>query len=151
MNDNGTGLPTFALLIVGSRTITDYDFVRKKIDTLTEQIRKKYRLLIVSGGCPRGVDAFAERYARENGLGIKVIKADWRAGKKAGYERNEEMHKFIAAYDHRGCIAFWDNTLDAKTGKPISRGTLHSIELAKKYNNEIRFIVYKRRKEGQAE
>lgn len=124
----------FALLIVGSRSITDYRLVRDKIDKLIAPIRDKYRFIVVSGGA-RGVDSLAKDYARENGMEFHEMPADFdRYGKRAGYIRNEEMHRFISGYKHRGCVAFW-------SGKPESKGTLHSIELASKYNNPIRFVV----------
>ena len=58
--------------------------------------------------------------------------ADWnRYGKSAGYRRNEEMHLFIASpsYRKRGCACFWDMR---------SKGTQHSLGLAKKYCNPIK-------------
>ncbi len=48
---------------------------------------------IVSGGCPRGADRFAELYARAHGLPIIIFHADWsRHGRTAGFVRN----KYIA-------------------------------------------------------
>ena len=43
------------------------------------------------------------------------------------------MHEYIAQFPNRGVVALWD-------GK--SKGTLHSIELAKQYDNPIKFIDY---------
>lgn len=44
---------------------------------------------IVSGGCPRGGDAFAEQIADFCGIPIKVHNADWkRYGRGAGFKRN---------------------------------------------------------------
>ena len=124
--------PVFALLVVGSRTVTDYDFVKEKIDQATAPYRNSHEILIVSGGAD-GADSLAERYARENGLSMKVMKADWgKYGKRAGYIRNEQMHRFIAGYSRRGCLAFWD-------GK--SRGTQHSFSLAEKFSNPIKVIM----------
>ena len=89
----------------------------------------------MSGGAD-GVDTLAERYAEENHFAFRKMPADWnRYGKRAGYIRNDEMHRFISGFEHRGCIAFWDGR---------SKGTLHSIELAKKYGNPIRLIRSKR-------
>lgn len=48
---------------------------------------------IVSGGCPKGGDRFAEIIAQENGIPIIIFYADWKhKGKCAGFIRN----KFIA-------------------------------------------------------
>lgn len=114
------------LLIVGSRSITDY--------ALVSSVLKEYcnsETMIVSGGAD-GADSLAERYADENNLKKVIMKADWnKYGKRAGYIRNAEMHKYISQYENRLCIAFWD-------GK--SKGTAHSFELAKKYKTPIKII-----------
>lgn len=55
-------------------------------------------------------------------------------GKKAGFIRNEQMHRYIASKQDRGVIAFWDGE---------SKGTFQSFDLSKKYNNQIRVIKYK--------
>ncbi len=44
---------------------------------------------IISGGCSKGGDRFAEKIARENNIPILVIPANWkRDGKVAGLMRN---------------------------------------------------------------
>lgn len=111
------------LLVVGSRSITDYEFIK---NTLGEYCDSD--TVIVSGGA-KGVDSFAERYADENNLQKVIMKADWdRYGKRAGYIRNAEMHKFISDKEDKLCIAFWDGN---------SKGTAHNFILAKQYNNPI--------------
>lgn len=121
---------TFALLIVGSRTMTDYSLFRKKTDKLIAPLRQKYNFLIVSGGA-KGADSLAEKYAKENGFGVKIFPADWKSGPSAGYRRNEKMHEYISRFERRGCIAFWDG---------ISRGTAHSFSLASRYSNPLMVI-----------
>lgn len=123
---------TFALLIVGSRNMTNYSLFKKETDRLIVDVREKYRILIVSGGA-RGADSLAERYAKENGFSLKVIPVKWNGpnDKAAGFRRNEQMHRFIAQYEHRGCIAFWNGT---------SPGTTHSFVLAPKYNNKLKVV-----------
>ena len=45
--------------------------------------------VLVSGGCPKGGDHFAERIAKERGLTITIHYPDWNGrGKGAGFERN---------------------------------------------------------------
>ena len=118
----------FYLLVVGSRSITDYDLVRSYLDALVLTDLVNFDIVIVSGGA-KGVDSMAERYAEERGFDKVVIKADWnRFGKSAGYRRNAEMHKFIAQFPNRACIAFWD-------GK--SKGTAHNFDLVKQYNTPL--------------
>lgn len=125
----------FFCMIIGSRTFLDYEFLTEKTDHLLSDVAKNMHITIVSGGAD-GADKLAERYARDKGYRFLVFNADWNRGKKAGYERNERMHKFLSTVTKkyggkRGVIAFWD-------GK--SKGTAQSFELAKKYNNPIRVI-----------
>ncbi len=116
------------LLIVGSRSINDYLFVKNYLNNL---IRSRYHdksIVVVSGGA-KGVDSLAERWADENCYQKIIMPADWdEHGKLAGYIRNEQMHKFVSTKTNRLVVAFWD-------GK--SKGTAHSFCLAKKYNNEL--------------
>ena len=122
------------LMIVGSRTITDFLFVRNYMNNL---IRERFRgcsITVVSGGA-KGVDSLAERWADENCYNKVVIRADWdKYGKRAGYLRNEEMHKFIADKENRLIVAFWDGE---------SKGTAQNFGLAKQYGNEIIIVMNK--------
>ena len=103
------------LAVVGSRSITDYSFIKRLLDRKLDSIE-----CIISGGA-RGVDTLAERWANENRIPIKVFPADWdRWGKRAGYIRNETIIKECDI-----CLAVWDGQ---------SKGTLHSVTLCKKYN-----------------
>ena len=118
----------FYLLIVGSRTFTNYE---KLNSTCTALLANYSEVTIVSGGA-RGADALAERFAREHGYLLTVFNADWETyGKSAGYRRNERMHKHIAQYPNRGCVAFWDGQ---------SKGTQHNFALAKKYCTQLRIV-----------
>ena len=118
----------FYCLVAGSRNWSNYEVMRERLDYF---LQNHEQVIIVSGGA-RGADALAERYARERGYGLKVFPAQWDTyGKRAGYLRNEEMHKYISAHEKRGVICFWDG---------VSKGTAHNFELAKKYNNPLRII-----------
>ena len=74
---------------------------------------------IVSGGA-RGVDEYAEAWAKLKGVKSKIFKPDWSLGKSAGAIRNRKIVDYCDQL-----IAFWD-------GK--SKGTLISIEMAKSAN-----------------
>ena len=122
---------TLYLLIVGSRSITNYNQVGPVLDDLIKDLSyTKY--VVVSGGAS-GVDYLAELWAEKHGFEKIIFKADWkRDGKQAGFIRNEEMHKFISQY--KGLVVvFWD-------GK--SKGAAHNFDLAVKYNNSlIKYMV----------
>lgn len=119
---------TFFCLVAGSRTFGDYERLRQTLDYI---LQYQNRIVIVSGGA-EGTDTMAERYADERHLPCIVMRADWeKYGKKAGYLRNEAMHRFLAKQKKRGVVLFWDGQ---------SRGTQHSFTLAKIYNNPMRLI-----------
>lgn len=121
----------FFCLVVGSRTFHDYDLLCGKLDFMLQNQGGK--IIIVHGG-GKGADMLAERYAKYRAYDEIVFPADWKKyGKKAGYIRNREMHEFISHFKKRGVVAFWD-------GK--SKGTAHSFELAKEFNNDIKVVRF---------
>lgn len=68
---------------------------------------------VVSGGA-RGVDRLGERYGREHGLIVTVMKADWEQhGGRAGFLRNGDMALYGDCL-----VAVWDG---------VSRGTRNMI------------------------
>jgi hypothetical protein len=113
------------LAVIGSRTFGDFELLSKSLDEFNDHSKIT---LIVSGGA-RGADSLAERYAKERGIEVKVFLPDWeRFGKSAGFRRN---HDIIAECD--ACIAFWDGS---------SKGTLSSIELARKKGARVEIIKF---------
>lgn len=80
--------------------------------------------VIVSGGCPVGVDRMARNAARESGRPLVEHLADWkRYGRSAGFRRNPTV---VADVDK--VHAWWD-------GK--SRGTKHTIDIATKAGKPV--------------
>lgn len=76
------------LLISGSRNYTDEAFIEKQIDWA---IAGKKDVVIIHGGCPRGVDAAVDAIAKRRGWVVDVYPADWSLGCRAGPMRNAEM------------------------------------------------------------
>ena len=76
--------------IVGSRrrnSQTDYALVYNTFENLYEPGDH-----IVSGGCPQGGDAFAERIAKQRQIPIIIHYAQWdRLGRSAGFARNGDI------------------------------------------------------------
>lgn len=107
------------IAIVGSRDYQDLGAIKEAVAKIAANIPDAE---IVSGGA-RGVDTIAVDEARRLGLKTKVFPADWdNLGKAAGYIRNEQ----IILYSDK-VLAFWDG---------VSKGTKHSIDLAKKHNKQ---------------
>ena len=95
--------PTKYVLIAGCRSFEDYSVAKKYIDMCLKNIRKEYKIIIISGGA-KGADKLGERYAHENRMKCIYYYPDWeRYGKSAGPRRNSETVK-IADY----VVFFWD-------------------------------------------
>lgn len=117
------------IVIAGSRNYNNYEKAKTFIDFCIKNIKEKYDLIFLSGGC-RGADALGERYAKENGYKIEIHPAEWQKYKNAaGPIRNKEMAK-ITDY----VICFWDGE---------SNGTRSKIEFAKKINKPIKIKLVK--------
>jgi hypothetical protein len=110
------------LAVIGSRDFGDYGLLKEKLNNI-ENIE-----LIVSGGAD-GADKLAEKYANEYKIPKEIIYPNWRKYvKKAGFLRNNTI---VEKSDK--VIAFWDR---------VSKGTEHSIKLAKKYNKLLDIINF---------
>lgn len=109
--------------VVGSRSFTDYELLKKTLDELYPNIT-----LIVSGGA-KGADSLSEQYADEEGIRKLIFKPDWeKHGKAAGFIRNRDI---VAESDM--VIAFHDGH---------SKGTANSIEHAKKMGKILKVILF---------
>jgi hypothetical protein len=108
------------LLIVGSRTITDFD-LNGHIPEDTE--------LIISGGA-KGMDTVAEKYADEHNIEKLIFLPQYQKyGRAAPIKRNEEMVDVADTV-----LAVWD-------GK--SRGTMYTLNYARKAGKGIIEITVK--------
>lgn len=108
--------------VVGSRSFTDYELLRKTLDSLPEIN------LIISGGA-NGADKLAEMYALEKGIKTTIYVPEWnKLGRSAGIVRNK-----IIVESSDMVIAFWDG---------VSPGTKNSIERATKAKKMLKVIKY---------
>lgn len=113
------------LIIAGSRSITDHDFVAAKLSQITANTRDDIEY-VVSGGA-RGVDLIGESWANGEDIPVRRFVPDWkRYGRSAGYRRNVEMAE-VGTH----LIAFWDGE---------SRGTKHMIDIARDKGLETRIV-----------
>ena len=101
------------VLVTGSRTWTDEQVIA---DALREHWHDGNALL-VTGACPRGADAIAERLWRSQGGLVERHPADWQTGRDAGMRRNAAM----VALGADVCLAF------IQDGSP---GATHAAQLA---------------------
>jgi len=115
------------LIIAGSRTFTNYQFLKDRLDKLLATVDEDIE--VVSGAC-RGVDKLGELYAREYGYPIKIFTPDWKKHKLgAGFKRNMQMGEYATH-----CVVFWDG---------ISKGAKHMIDIAQRLELVTRVIMVK--------
>ena len=105
------------LLIVGSRSITDFDltpYVPKGVD------------VIISGGAG-GIDSLAEKYADKKRLSKYILRPRYELyGRAAALKRNEEMVNMADSV-----LVIWDC---------FFKGTQYTIKYAKKTNKPMTVI-----------
>ncbi len=112
------------IVVAGCRYYKDYIEAEKYIDLCIDNLKKKYTLVFVSGGCS-GADFLGEKYDLNNNYFLEIYKAEWsKYGKMAGPLRNKRMAE-IGDY----FICFWD-------GK--SKGTKNLIENVRIKNKPLR-------------
>ena len=109
--------------VAGCRYYENYKEAKEYINFCISEIRKKYTIIFVLGGC-RGADALGKRYAAENGFETEIYPADWeKYGRAAGPKRNKKIAE-ISDY----IICFWDGKskgtkslliFTEKAGKPV--------------------------------
>ncbi len=112
------------LAVVGSR---DFPYRWMVYEYLSHQ-RLGYKAAdrVVSGGA-KGVDSWAADWALESGVETTVFLPDWeKYGKSAGYRRNVDIIN-----EATRVVAFQYNN---------SKGTQHSIDLAKKHGKPCEVI-----------
>lgn len=118
----------FRVIVAGTRTFDDYEFLCYHCDYFLSEMRKKRRIVIVSGRA-NGADQMGERYARERGYSLRTYPANWeRYGNRAGPIRNELM-----AQNADALIAYWDGR---------SPGTKNMIDTARDYGLLVRIKIY---------
>lgn len=131
-------------LVTGSRSWNDEKSMRETFNNAWRDWGPKSitRPVLLSGHCPKGADAIAERLWRDAGCEIITFPANWSThGRAAGFQRNQEMVDAAQVLREAGaqvlCTAFLD--LCRKPGCPkrdqeqlmphtpghFSHGTIH--------------------------
>lgn len=112
------------IAVLGSRTYSNEKYI---VDNILEVLKKEelsIESIVVFSGGAKGVDTIAVKSMKEMGARVNEIIPNWKKFKKsAGIIRNQ---KIVNEADI--VIAFWDGR---------SRGTKHSINLAKKYRRKL--------------
>lgn len=120
------------LAIVGSRTITDVNFVNRIFNCYKYCFGKPKK--VISGGA-KGIDTIGETWADNLKIEKQIFIPDWdKYGKKAGFIRNEDIIKNCDV-----CLAIWDGG---------SNGTKNDFELCEKYKKSLILFNMKEFKSG---
>ncbi|HET6916185.1 MAG TPA: SLOG family protein, partial [Acidimicrobiales bacterium] len=90
------------ILVTGSRDWADEQLVMDALYSAWVEYGSPTLWVLVSGACPTGADAIAERIAATGGATVERHPADWSQGRKAGPERNAAMVALGADL----CLAF---------------------------------------------
>lgn len=118
----------YTVAIIGSRTFTDFERADTAFQAHYLDADGNCWVERIVSGCARGADTIAEQLAEKYNVGFLGFPADWsRLGKGAGFARNKQI---IDACD--SVLCFWDG---------ISKGTAHSLSLAKKAKKNT-IIIY---------
>jgi hypothetical protein len=116
--------------VAGSRNMINANFVSENLLSYINKNNIDMTQIEIVSGCARGADKMGEIFAQKYNIKLKQFPANWDLyGKSAGYKRNEEMAKYATHL-----VAFWNGE---------SRGTLHMINLAAKYNLPTKVFSYK--------
>lgn len=121
------------IVIAGSRGFEDYEVLEQTLDHILDEQTDSIELV---SGHAKGADLLTERYAKENGLPIHIIKPDWKAyGRAAGPIRNRQMLDY-AMDESPLVVAFWDRK---------SKGTKNTIDTAKSLGIPVEIIHFPER------
>lgn len=120
------------LAVIGSRSFSNYQLLS---DTLYQRYTEtdslgacRWRIIEIISGAAHGADSLAAQFAREHGIALRELPADWeKHGKRAGFLRNQDI---IEACDE--VCAFWDG---------MSKGTGHSLSIAKRLR-KTSLVIY---------
>lgn len=115
------GTYSHAIVVTGARTWDEEQSMRLAFNDVWrvwDGPSAVLRPLLVSGHCPRGADALAERLWRAAGFDVLEVPADWDTyGRRAGFERNQAMVDLALLLSARGSEVFCTAFLDL-CGKP---------------------------------
>ncbi|WP_329142848.1 DUF2493 domain-containing protein [Streptomyces sp. NBC_01456] len=124
------------VLVTGSRSWNDEQSMRSAFNDAWRDwgAENVTRPVLISGHCPEGADAMAERLWRAAGFEIRTFPAAWSAhGKQAGFQRNQEMvdaaqvrcTAFLDLCQKPGCPQRGREQLMPHTPGHFSHGTIH--------------------------
>lgn len=120
------------LIIAGSRTLTDKEWVFKTLDNLCEDMHIDFILC----GLANGIDILGKEWGESKGITVVDFPADWKGlGRAAGPIRNLEMLNADATH----LIAIQDCRINTNG----TNGTNHMIKISKAKKICVQVVNYK--------
>ncbi len=111
------------IIVCGGTDFSDYEFFRASLEKLFED----YEDIRIVSGHAKGADTFAEKYAADNQIPIRVFPAEWeKYGRAAGPIRNRTMLDY-AKEETPVVVAFWDGRSPG-TGNMLKEAMAADVE-----------------------
>lgn len=134
MENSTSSLNEIRIIVAGTRTFSDYELLRNKLDDFISKLKQKYpdKQVVIITGAAKGADQLGSFYARNHNIPLKEFQADWTTyGKAAGPIRNQQMLDY-ALHEIPVLIVFWDGE---------SRGTKNMMNIAKRHNVQTETVL----------
>lgn len=132
--ENSVTYNEIRIIVAGTRTFSDYELLRNKLDDFISKLKQKHpdKQVVIITGAAKGADQLGSFYARNHNIPLKEFPADWTTyGKAAGPIRNQQMLDF-ALHEIPVLIVFWDGE---------SRGTKNMMNIAKRHNVQTEIVL----------
>lgn len=134
MENSTSSLNEIRIIVAGTRTFSDYELLKNKLDDFVSKLKQKYpdKQVVIITGSAKGADQLGNLYARNHHIPLKEFPADWNTyGRAAGPIRNQQMLDY-ALYEIPALIVFWDGE---------SRGTKNMMNIAKRHNVQTEIVL----------
>ena len=134
MENSTSSLNEIRIIVAGTRTFSDYELLRNKLDDFISKLKQKHpdKQVVIITGAAKGADQLGSFYARNHNIPLKEFPADWTTyGKAAGPIRNQQMLDY-ALHEIPVLIVFWDGE---------SRGTKNMMNIAKRHNVQTEIVL----------
>lgn len=134
MGNSTSSLNEVRVIVAGTRTFSDYELLRSKLDDFVSKLKQKYpdKQAVIITGAAKGADQLGSLYARNHNIPLKEFPADWNTyGRAAGPIRNQQMLDY-ALHEIPILIVFWDGE---------SRGTKNMMGIAKRQNVQTEVVL----------
>lgn len=100
---------TFMVVDEAVRPVFYEDLLSSVVDSMLDKVIKSGKKIVMVVGDNNGADHIAENYGNHKDYDVFKFIAHWdTVGKRAGYDRNEEMFFFIGRRPNKGAVLFWN-------------------------------------------